>query len=65
VALTDDTQHPMAALHTHVLDVGVAGLGDPQAVQAQQHGQGGAGVVEAFRGVEQAGQLTAIEAPPL
>ena len=47
VALADDTQHPMSPLHAHVLDVGAARLGDPQPVQAQQHGQGGVGVVEA------------------
>ena len=52
-------------LHAHVLDVGVAGLGDPQPVQAQQHGQGGVGVVEALGGEEEPGQLAAVEAPPL
>jgi hypothetical protein len=34
VALPDDTQHPVAALHAHILDVGLARLGHPQAVQA-------------------------------
>jgi hypothetical protein len=65
VALPDDPQDPVAALYAHVLDVGLARLGHPQAVQAQQHGQGGVGVIEALRGVQESGQLAAIQAPPL
>jgi hypothetical protein len=34
-ALADDMEHPMPPFHAQVLDVGVARLGDPQAVQAQ------------------------------
>jgi hypothetical protein len=62
-ALADDTQHPVAALD--VLDVGVARLRDPQAVQAQQHGQGGVGVAAAVGGQQEAGQLAAVETAPL
>lgn len=32
VSLADDSQHPVASLEGHVLDVGVAGLADTQAV---------------------------------
>jgi hypothetical protein len=53
VALADDTQDPMSPLHAHVLDVGVTRLRDPQPVQAQQHRQGGVGVLDALRGEEE------------
>ncbi len=65
MALPDDAQDPVAALHAHVLDVGAAGLGDPQPVQPEEHGQGGVGVIEPLGGEQQPGQLAAIEAPPL
>jgi hypothetical protein len=64
-ALADDVQHPVAALHGYVLDVGVAGLGHPQAIQAQQHGQGGVGVIEELRGIQETGRLAAIQTPSL
>jgi hypothetical protein len=57
--------YPMASLHAHILDVGVARLGDPQPVQAEQHGQCGVGVVEALGGEQEPGKLAAVEAPPL
>ena len=47
-AFAHDTEHPMSPLQAHILDVGVARLGDPQPVQAQQHRQGGVSVVEAL-----------------
>ena len=50
MAVADDMQHSVAALHAHVVGVGVAGLRDRRAVQAQQHREGGVGVVEALRG---------------
>ena len=46
VALADDAQGAVAPLEAEVLDVGRARLADPQAVQAQEHGQGGVGVVD-------------------
>jgi hypothetical protein len=55
VALADDADYPMASLHAHVLDVGTAGLGDPEPVQAQQHGQGGVGVIAALGGEKEPG----------
>jgi hypothetical protein len=41
VALADDAQNPMPALEGHVLDIGAAGLTDPQTVQPEQHRQRG------------------------
>src|SRR5688500_15367693 len=41
VALAHDPQGAMAALDAKVLDVGGAGLGDPEPVQAEQHGERG------------------------
>jgi hypothetical protein len=55
----------MSPLHAHILDVGVTRLGDPQPVEAQQHGQSGVGVIEASGGEKEAGQLAAVETPPL
>jgi len=41
VALPENLQGAVPPLEAEVLDVGAAGLADPQAVQAQQHGEGG------------------------
>jgi hypothetical protein len=57
-ALADDTQHSMSPLHAHVLDVGVARLGDPQPVQAQQDGQAGVAVVAALGGEQELGRTS-------
>lgn len=48
VALADDAQGAMPPLEAEVLDVGRARLAPPQAVEAQEHGQGGVGVVDPF-----------------
>jgi len=46
VALADDPQHAVASFEGHVLDVGLTCLADPQAIQPEQYGQGGVGVVD-------------------
>ena len=46
VALADDAQRPVAPLEAEVLDVGRARFADPQAVQSEEHGKGGMGVVD-------------------
>jgi hypothetical protein len=56
------TRCPRSAL---VLDVGAAGLGDPQPLHAQQHGQGEVGVLAALGREQEPGQLAAVKAPPL
>ncbi len=53
VALANDPQHPVAPLEGHFLNVGLAGLADPEAVQPQQRRQSGMGVVEALGGEEE------------
>jgi hypothetical protein len=55
----------VAALEGHVLDVGLANLADTQAVQPEEHGQGGVGVVEALGAEEESAQLATIQSAPL
>ncbi|MDQ6613436.1 MAG: hypothetical protein M3083_01380 [Actinomycetota bacterium] len=50
IALPDDVQSPMATLEAEVLDVGGARLGDPEAVQSEQDGQGGVVAIEPLSG---------------
>lgn len=63
VALADDAECAVAPLEAQVLDVGGARLAHPQAVQPEQDGQGGMGVVEALGGEDQRSQLGAVQAP--
>lgn len=65
VALANDPLHPMAALESHVLDVGFAGFADFKSVQAEQHGQDGMRVVEALGGKEEPAEFAAIQSTPL
>ena len=53
----------MAAFEAEVLDVGAARLADPQPVQAEQHGQGGVGVVEPLGGEQEPAELAAVQCP--
>jgi hypothetical protein len=43
----------VAPLHAKVLDVGRAGFRDAQAVETEQHSEGGVVVVEAFGGEQE------------
>ena len=61
VSLPDDPKRPVAAFEAQVLDVGGAGLAHPQAVEPEEHGEGGMGVVEAFGREEQCSELGAVE----
>jgi hypothetical protein len=62
VALADDAQGPMAPLESEVLDVGRARLTDPQAVEVQEHGQGGVGVVDPLSCEQELPELGSVEA---
>jgi hypothetical protein len=53
VALADDAQRAMSSFEGYVLDVGSAGLGDPETVQPEQHGERGVRVVESFGGEQE------------
>jgi hypothetical protein len=50
VALADDAECPVTPLEAEVLDVGRARLADPQAVQSEEHGKGGMGVIDPLGG---------------
>ena len=62
VAFADDPQGAVAALEAEVLDVGRARLADSEAVEAEQHGEGGVGAVEAFGGEQERAELGAVHA---
>ncbi len=64
-SLAYDPQHPMASLEGHVLDVGVAGLADTQAIQPEEHRQSGVGMVKALGGEQELTQLASVQPPPL
>ena len=64
VALADDAQDAVTAFEAEVLDVGPARFTDPQAVQAEQHGQRGVHRRGPLGGVQERGQLAAVH-PPL
>ena len=63
VALADDAQDAVAPLEAKVLDVGQARLTHPQAVEAQEHGQGGVGLVDSLGREQEPPELGAVEAP--
>ena len=63
VALAHDPQPPVAPLEAEVLDVGGARLAHPQSVQAQEHGEGAMGGIEALGGEQQGAELGAVESP--
>jgi hypothetical protein len=62
VALADDAKGSVAPLETEVLDVGRARLADPQAVEAQEHGESGVGVVDPLGFEQEPSELGAVEA---
>ena len=62
VALPDDPEGAVSSFEPEVLDVGGAGLAHPEAVQAQEDGEGGVGVVEALGGEQERSKLGAVEA---
>jgi hypothetical protein len=61
----DEMQRAMAALEAEVRDVGGARLRDPQAVQPEQHRQGGMVAIEAFGGEQERAQLSSVHAVAL
>jgi hypothetical protein len=63
VALADDAQRSVAAIESQILGIGCAGLAHPQAVEAEEHRQGGMVVVVALGGEEEGAQLGAVETP--
>ena len=65
VALAEDRQRAMPALEGQVLDVGPAGFGDSEAVQAEQHRQRGMVPIEAFGGEQERAELGAVHATTL
>ena len=64
VALPDDAQGPMAPVEAEVLGVGGTGLAHPQAVEAEQGGQGGVVGVVALGREEEPAELAPVEATP-
>ena len=63
VALADDAQGAVTAFEPEVFDVRAARLADPQAVQAEQHGQRGVHRRGPLGGVQERRQLAAVHAP--
>ena len=51
----------MPPFEGHVLDVRLAGFADPQAIQPEQHREGGVGTVEPFGGEEESAELASVE----
>ena len=64
-ALAHDPEGPGTTIEAQVLDVGTAGLADPQAVQSEEDGERFMGVVEVLGGEEEPAELGAVETPPL
>ena len=62
--LAHDAERPMTSFHAEVLDVGAAGLGYAESIQAQERGQGVVGVAEPFSGEQERAELGAVEATP-
>ena len=61
VALTDDPQQPVSSFESHVFDVGLTSLADPQTVQPKEHGQGGVGMIEPLCCEEKPAQLSSVQ----
>lgn len=64
-SLANDAQRPVAALQREVVDVGPARLRDPQAVEAEQHGQRGVIAIETLGGEQERAQLGSVHAVTL
>jgi hypothetical protein len=65
VALADDAQDAVSSFDGHVLDIGLAGLADAQAVEAEEDGWRRVGVVEALRGEQESAEFTAVQSAAL
>ena len=65
VALAIDPQRPMSSFEGRVLDVGLAGFAHPQAVQPEEHGERGVGVVESLGAEEESSELASAQLAPL
>jgi len=65
VAFANDAQRPMASLHPEVLHVGGTGLAHPEAVRAQENGEGRMRAVDPLGGEEEGAELSTIHAPHL
>lgn len=59
------SQHSVAALEAHVLNVGRARLAHPQTVQAEQNSERSVSVVEPFRGEEEPSEFSSVQSAPL
>ncbi len=64
-ALDHDPKGPVPSIDAQVLEVRTAGLAHPQAIEAEQDGEGSMGVVEVLCGEEEPSELGAIDAPAL
>jgi hypothetical protein len=62
-ALAHDLEGAMPSLEAEVLDVGLTCLGDPQAVQSEEHHQGRVLMIDPLCGKEKTTELVAIETP--
>jgi hypothetical protein len=60
-ALTEDLEGAVASLEAEILDIGGAGLADPQTVEAKQYGKGGVVTVVLLGGEQEHAQLGAVE----
>ena len=65
VSLAHDRQGPVPAQDGEILDVGAARFGDPQPVEAEQHGQGGVHRVVPFGSEQEGAELGAVHPVPL
>ena len=61
VALADDVQHRLVGRPGEVVDVGGAGFGDPQPVEAEQAHRGVGRAAFVLGGGEQVGELVAVQ----
>src|SRR3954452_17334158 len=62
VALAEDAQRAVPALEAKILDVGPARLRHAQAVQPEEHGERGVGVIDALGSEQEGARFAAIHA---
>src|SRR3954447_20599605 len=60
VALGEDAQRAVSSLEAKILGVGAAGLRHAQAVQPEEHGQCGVGVIEALGSEQEGAEFAAV-----
>jgi hypothetical protein len=65
VALAEDAQRALPLLEARILDVGPARLRHAQAVQPEEHGKRGVGVIEALGSEQEGAKFAAIHAVAL